>query len=78
MKVFRTRSIEVEGLGQEIKNARLKDHRPLTQICSLAEMTTANWYRIEAEKNESLPEDTLRKIEEILGVDFGIQFEELK
>ncbi|NJN23221.1 MAG: transcriptional regulator [Acaryochloridaceae cyanobacterium RL_2_7] len=76
MKVFRTRSIEVEGLGQAIKEARLRDQRPLTKICLLVDMTTANWYRIEAEKNESLPEDTLRKIEAILGVDFGVQFED--
>lgn len=38
-------------------------------------MTRTNWYRIEAE-NQTLPVDTLRKIEQVLGVDFGVEFSE--
>ncbi|ABW32246.1 conserved hypothetical protein (plasmid) [Acaryochloris marina MBIC11017] len=38
-------------------------------------MSATNWYRIESEK-QLLPEETLRKIESVLGVDFGIKFDE--
>ena len=34
-----------------------------------------NWYRIEDEK-QTLPLETLRSIEKVLGVDFGVKFPE--
>jgi hypothetical protein len=37
-------------------------------------MTTMNWYRIEAEETKALPIETLRRIEDVLGMDFGVQF----
>ena len=74
VRVVRTQSMDVRGLGQAIKRARLKDGRPLRQICAQVGMTTANWYRIESE-NQTLPLETLRNIEEILGVSFGVIFE---
>lgn len=75
MRVERTQAVEVPGLGKKIKQAREADTRSLTQVCALVGMSTANWYRIEQEKNESLPEETLRKIEAVLGVDFGVTFD---
>lgn len=74
MKVTRTITVDTPGLGKRIKTAREADPRSLTDICSAVGMTTANWYRIEAEK-QVLPESTLRKIETVLGVDFGIKFQ---
>jgi hypothetical protein len=38
-------------------------------------MPSMNWYRIEAEE-QTLPEETLQKIEEVLGVDFGVVFDD--
>ena len=72
MKVVRTIEFEVTGLGDRIKKARLSDERSLTQLAALAGMTTANWYRIEGEKFNSLPFETLKKIESALGADFGV------
>lgn len=72
MKVVRTIELEVTGLGDRIKKARLNDKRSLTQLAALAGMTTANWYRIESEKFSSLPLETLKKIESALGIDFGV------
>lgn len=69
--------IEVDapvGLGAQIKKAREADPRALTQLAALAGMTAANWYRIEAEETKVLPLETLRKIEEVLGVNFGVEF----
>ncbi|MGR3280314.1 helix-turn-helix domain-containing protein [Acaryochloris marina NIES-2412] len=75
VKVIRTLEIRVPGLGDRIKNAREKDSRSLSAICGAIGMSATNWYRIESEK-QLLPEETLRKIESVLGVDFGVEFEE--
>ena len=74
MEVVKTVRLEVPFLNQKIKEARKNDDRPITQICALVGMTTANWYRIEAGK-QSIPLETLRKIEQALGVDFGVKFD---
>jgi transcriptional regulator with XRE-family HTH domain len=75
MKVERRKIIPVPGLGERIKVAREADRRSLREICSAAGMSTMNWYRIENEE-QTLPEETLRKIERVLGVDFGVRFDE--
>jgi transcriptional regulator with XRE-family HTH domain len=66
--------MDVPGLGARIEEARRASGRSLTKICSELGMSTANWYRIEQEKNESLPLETLRKIEAVLGVDLDVKF----
>lgn len=83
MKVSKLIEIEVPGLGQRIKAAREADPRPLLKICQLVpspygkgkSMTPTNWYKIEKEETKTLPLPTLRKIEEVLGVDFGVEVE---
>ncbi len=74
MKVIRVIEVDAPGLGQMIRRAREKDPRNMTQIAAAAGMSTQNWYRIEDER-QSLPEETLRAIEQALGVDFGIRFD---
>lgn len=74
MKVYKTTEIEVSGLGAKIKKLREKDGRDLTVICGLLQMSVTNWYRIEKE-SQSLPLETLRKIENVLGVDFGVNLD---
>jgi transcriptional regulator with XRE-family HTH domain len=75
MKVKKVIEIEVVGLGSRIRQAREADSRSLAEICRQIPMTTMNWYRIEAESTKALPIETLRRIEEVLGVDFGVKFE---
>lgn len=72
MKVTKTITIEVPGLGAKIKEARVDDERSLKAICEAVGMSQMNWYRIEDEK-QSLPLETLRKIEKVLEVDFGVK-----
>lgn len=72
MEIFKTTRIQVPGLGERIKEAREADARPLTEIAELAGMRSMNWYRIEKE-TQALPVETLRKIEAVLGVDFGVE-----
>jgi transcriptional regulator with XRE-family HTH domain len=74
MKVRKVIEIEVERLGDRIRQAREADNRSLAEICRQIPMSTMNWYRIEAEETKSLPIETLRRIEEVLGVDFGVSF----
>ena len=76
MKVRRIIDIEVEGLGEKIKYARETDRRSLSEICRQIPMTNMNWYKIEAEETKALPIETLRRIEEVLGVDFGVKFDD--
>jgi len=71
MEVYKTKTVQIVGLGEKIKTAREADPRPLTTICDLMGMSTNNWYRIEKEA-QSLPYETLQKIETVLGVNFGV------
>ena len=45
----------------------------MATLAKAAEMTSVNWYRIENEQ-QSIPIETLRKIEKFLGVDFCVDF----
>ncbi|MBD2432189.1 MAG: XRE family transcriptional regulator [Mastigocladus sp. ERB_26_2] len=75
MKVRRTIEKEVPGLGEKIKQAREADDRSLEAICSEVGISRVYWYDIESERVRSaLPEETLRKIEKVLGVDLGVKF----
>jgi transcriptional regulator with XRE-family HTH domain len=75
MKIRKTIDIEVAGLGRRIRETREKDSRSLSEICRQIPMTTMNWYKIEAEETKALPIETFRRIEEVLGVNFGIKFD---
>jgi transcriptional regulator with XRE-family HTH domain len=74
MKVRKVIEIEVVALGSRIRQAREADSRSLAEICRQIPMSTMNWYRIESEETKALPIETLGRIEEVLGVDFGVRF----
>ena len=76
MKIRKTIDIEVPGIGEKIKEARERDRRSLARICREIPMSQMNWYKIEAEETKALPIETLRRIEEILRVDFGVSFDD--
>lgn len=76
MKVKKVLEIEVPDLGSRIRKAREADSRSLAEICRQVPMTTMNWYRIEAEETKALPIETLKRMEEVLGVDFGVRFDD--
>ncbi|MBF2014618.1 MAG: helix-turn-helix domain-containing protein [Rivularia sp. T60_A2020_040] len=75
MKVKKILEIEIPELGSRIRQVREADSRSLAEICRQIPMTTMNWYRIEAEETKALPIETLQRIEEVLGVDFGVNFD---
>jgi DNA-binding Xre family transcriptional regulator len=76
MKVEKRIQKEVPGLGEKIRRARKVDKRPLIELAALAGMSTPNWYAIENEEMKTLPLATLRKVEAVLGVTFGVEFDE--
>lgn len=74
MRVIRETIVDAPNLGQRIKQARETDPRSLKAICEAVGMSQMNWYRIEREEQD-LPESTLRKIEQALGIDLGVRFD---
>lgn len=67
---------EFTGLGQKIKSARESDGRTLTQICRDCGVSRSYWYQLEGEDLRApVTEQMIRKIEKVLGTDFGIKFD---
>lgn len=76
MKVKRLVYTEVEGVGLKIKQARMATDRSLEALANEAGITRSYWHDIEGERVRNvLPEATLRRIEQVLGVDLGVSFE---
>ncbi len=73
MRIRQVREIEIEGLGERIKQARLDSRKSLEQICDEVGVSRTYWYDIEKETvRGALSIENLRKIEEVLGVEFGV------
>ncbi|ESA38470.1 xre family transcriptional regulator [Leptolyngbya sp. Heron Island J] len=77
------KDVDFPGLGGRIKEAReelqrqqLPERLSVAKIATDAGMTPANWYKIENEDTKVLPLETLREIERVLGVSFGVSFDQ--
>lgn len=69
--------VDVPDLGNRIKQAREASNRPVTQLAKEAGISRNYWYQLEAESVLSgVAEETLRKIEEVLGINLGVQFDD--
>jgi len=67
---------EFPDLGKKIKKARERDERSLSRICKECGISRAYWYQLEAEDLRSpATESIIRRIEQILDVDLGVNFE---
>lgn len=76
MRIRQVREIEVERLGDRIKEVRLNSSKSLEKICREVGVSRTYWYDIEKETVKGgLSIEKLRKIEQALGVNFGISFE---
>jgi transcriptional regulator with XRE-family HTH domain len=68
---------EFPGLGQRIKKAREGDPRSLSQICRESGVSRSYWYQLESEDLRApATEEIVRKIERILDVDLGVNFDD--
>ena len=76
MRIRRVQEVDVDNLGEKIKAARMASSKSLTQICEEIGLSRSYWYDIEQEKiRGTLSLENLRKIEEVLGVDFNVKFD---
>jgi transcriptional regulator with XRE-family HTH domain len=69
VKVRVIKDYNCPGLGDSIKKKRKSNPKSVTDLASEAGMSVSNWYRIEAEKVEYLPKETLDAIMSALGED---------
>ncbi len=79
MRVRQIREVEIDGLGERIKQARLAvaQSKSLEQVCNEVGVSRTYWYDIEKETLKgALSIENLRKIEQSLGIDLGVRFEE--
>lgn len=76
MDVVRQIKVTIPDLSQKIKGAREKDGRSVQVLATLAGISTAYWYQIEQDKRQWISEETLRGIEQALGIDLGVQFDD--
>ncbi len=77
VKIRRYTDIEIQGLGEKIKQARKADGRSVEVLAAEAEISRSYWHDIEGERiRDALPEDTLRKIERVLGINLGVNFDD--
>ena len=79
MRVRKYVDIDVPGLGQKIKEARLNSRKSVTALAKEAGVARTTWYDLENEtlsKSNTVLFDTLRKIEKALGVDFGVRLDD--
>lgn len=76
MRIRQVREIEVDGLGERIKQARLNCSKSLEQICDEVGVSRTYWYDVEKETLKgALSIENLKKIEQSLGVDLGVKFD---
>lgn len=70
--------VYIPDLGAKIQEARKAINKPLTVLCKEADVSRNYWYQLESGKIPgTVSEETLRKIEKVLGVNLGVNFEEM-
>jgi len=65
-----TITVDIPHIGQRIKAAVDRSDKSPTVIAALAEMSSANLYRIMNEDTKSIPWDTLKRLSHVLDLDF--------
>lgn len=77
VKIRRYVDVEANGIGAKIKQARKASGRSVEVLAGEAGISRAYWHDVEAERiRDALPEDTLRRIEQALDIDFGVKFDD--
>ena len=78
MRIRKVIEVEIDGLGQRIKDARkeIAGKKSLRQICDEVGVTPTYWYDLEKETLKgALSVENLSAIELALGVSFGVCLE---
>lgn len=70
--------VYIPDLGLKIQLARKAINKPLTVLCKEADVSRNYWYQLESGKIPgTVSEQTLRRIEKVLGVNLGVDFDEI-
>lgn len=69
------KEIETPDLPKQIAQAQKDSGKAISEICKAVGFSRTYWYQIVNGREEAIAEETLRKIEEVLGVNFGVQFD---
>ena len=72
IRIRRTDEIEAPDLAARLKAAREADKRSLSEICRQIGISNQYWYNIERGSLTTMSLDMLRKIEQVLDVNFGV------
>jgi transcriptional regulator with XRE-family HTH domain len=73
MRIRKVDEIDAPDLAARLKSARGADDRSLAEICRQVGVSPQYWYNLERGTITTMSFETLRKIEEVLGVDFGVK-----
>lgn len=76
MEIVRTIKTTGKDIPKKVKEARLKDGRSVQVLATYAGLSSAYWYKIENGQADIVSEEVIRKIEEILKIDLGINFKQ--
>jgi transcriptional regulator with XRE-family HTH domain len=68
------KEVEVPDLSKRIAQAHKKTGKPVSEVCKAVGFSRAYWYQVVNGREDAIAEDTLRKIEKILDVSFGVNF----
>ncbi len=70
-----TQTIENPNLAEKIQQAQVESGLSVSEVCRRVGISRTYWYKLVNDNiPEGLAEPTFRKIEEVLGVDFGVRF----
>lgn len=75
MKIRRYQETELNNFGEQLRNARIEDGRSAQVLATLSEISMGYWYQLEKEEREWVSEEVIRRIEKVLRIDFGVEFE---
>ncbi len=73
MRIRKVYEIDAPDLAARLKAAREADDRSLAEICRQVGVSAQYWYNLERGSVTTMSFETLRKIEDVLGVDFGVK-----
>lgn len=69
------KEIEMPELSKQIAQAQKNSGKPISEICEAVGFSRTYWYQVVNGREEAIAEETLRKIESVLGVNFGVKFD---
>jgi transcriptional regulator with XRE-family HTH domain len=74
VKVRRYQETEIPDFGEKLKAARIADGRSVQVLATLASISTGYWYQLENEQRNWISDEVVKGIESVLGIDFGVNF----